>query len=77
MDGVFLLASSDGLALPMPPSQVATVGYLAGVLLPRLVTALTIARETSWKLTARMLFRQAAFAIAFSLILAWGGRWIL
>lgn len=76
-DGIFLLAGSDGLAFPMTAAQVLTAVYLAGVLLPCLVTALTIARETSWKWTARMLFRQAAFAIAFSLILAWGGRWIL
>jgi len=74
-DGIFLLAASDGLAIPLTGLQVLTAVYLAGVLLPCLVTALTIAKETSWKLALRILLRQASFAIGFSLILAWGGRW--
>ena len=48
----------------------------AGVLLPCLVTALTIARETGWTRTARLLVRQGAFAILFALLLAWGGEWL-
>ena len=76
-DGIFLLAAEDGLAFPMTAAQSLTAVYLAGVLLPCLVTALTIARESSWKQTSWMLARQAAFAIVFSILLAWGGRWIV
>jgi Fe2+ transport system protein B len=76
-DGIFLFAANDGIAFPMTASQVLTAVYLAGVLLPCLVTALTIARESSWKSTGLILARQAAFALLFSFLLAWGGRWIL
>ena len=48
--------------------------YLAGVLLPCLVTAFTVAREVSVRWTATMMGRQAAAAIGFALCLAWLGR---
>lgn len=76
-DGIFLFAAKEGLAFPMTALQVLTAVYLASVLLPCLVTAITIARESSWRNTGAMLVRQAAFAFLFSIILAWGGRWIL
>jgi small GTP-binding protein len=76
-DGIFLFASDDGLAIPMSTTQTLTAVYLSGVLLPCLVTALTIAKETNWEDTARLLLRQAGFAILFSAILAWGGKWLL
>jgi ferrous iron transport protein B len=76
-DGIFLFAADGGSAATLSPIQVLTAVYLAGVLLPCLVTALTIAKETSWRSTMRMLVRQASFAIGFSLILAWGGRWLI
>lgn len=76
-DGIFLFAANDDLAMPLTAVQVLTAVYLAGVLLPCLVTALTIAKETSWQRTLRMLLKQASFAIGFSLILAWGGRWLM
>lgn len=76
-DGIFLFAASDGLAMPMNIAQTLTAVYLAGVLLPCLVTALTIARETSWRRAASILLRQAGFAILFTLILAWGGWWLI
>lgn len=76
-DGIFLFAAENGLAFPMTTVQVLTGVYLAGVLLPCLVTALTIARETSWRSTGMLLLRQALFAIGFTLILAWGGRLLL
>jgi len=76
-DGIFLFAANEGLASPMTASQVLTAVYLASVLLPCLVTAITIAGESSWRTTGVMLARQAAFALLFSFILAWGGRWIL
>jgi len=74
-DSIFLFAVEDRLAFPLTASQVLTAVYLAGVLLPCLVTTLTIAKESSWKSTGLMLLRQAAFAIIFSLVLAWGSAW--
>ncbi len=76
-DGIVLFAANGDSALSMSASQVLTAVYLAGVLFPCLVTALTIGRETSWVLVGKLLVRQAAFAMIFSLILAWGGRWLL
>ncbi len=76
-DGIFLFAGSDGLAMPLNAVQTLTAVYLAGVLLPCIVTALTIMRETDWKNTSIMLARQAFFAIAFSAILAWSGWWLV
>lgn len=55
------------------PSQVLTAVYLAGVLLPCLVTLLTIAREMQWSFAARLCLRQMAWACSFSMIIAWLG----
>ena len=76
-DGIFLLAADDGLAFPMTATQALTAVYLAGVLLPCLVTAMTIGRETGWKATSKILARQAGFATLFAVVLAWGGRALL
>ena len=76
-DGIFLLAADDGPSFPMTAAQALTAIYLAGVLLPCLVTAMTIGRETGWKATSKLLARQAGFAILFALILAWGGSRLL
>ena len=76
-DGIFLFAADDGLAFPMTAAQSLTAVYLAGVILPCLVTALTMARESSFRKTGLILVRQAGFAILFSIVLAWGGRWLL
>lgn len=72
-DGIMLFASPD-LAASLAPLQLLTAVYLAGVLLPCLVTTLTIGRELSAGFALRLLARQAAFACAFALCLAWGGR---
>jgi len=74
-DGIFLLAADDGSSFSATPSQTLTAVYLAGVLLPCLVTAITIGRETGWKSMSKLLLRQAGFATLFALVLAWGGRW--
>jgi len=76
-DGIFLFASDDGLAIPMTATQTLTAVYLSGVLLPCLVTAMTIAKETNWRDTSKLLLRQAAFAVLFSALLAWGSNWLL
>ncbi|WP_309490233.1 nucleoside recognition domain-containing protein [Oceaniferula flava] len=58
------------------PAQVLTTVYLAGVLLPCLVTVFTIIREMRWKFAAKLCARQMAWASGFALIIAWGGALI-
>ncbi|MEM9160854.1 MAG: nucleoside recognition domain-containing protein [Verrucomicrobiota bacterium] len=55
------------------PSQILTAVYLAGVLLPCLVTLMTIGREMGGRFALRLAVRQAAWAAAFSIAIAWGG----
>lgn len=69
-DGLLLLASD---AVVLDGLQLLTAVYLAGVLLPCLVTAWTIARERSLRMTAGLLARQMAAALIFTAALAWGG----
>ena len=71
-DGLLLFAEPETLAM-LTPLQVLTGVYLAGVLLPCLVTLLTITREKSPRFALLLLSRQALAAIIFSLLLAWGG----
>jgi Fe2+ transport system protein B len=78
-DGLLLLRS-DGLSTTlsaMTPVQVLTAVYLAGVLLPCLVTAITVARELSPRYAGKMMLRQAAAAAGFSLLIGWGGALLL
>jgi ferrous iron transport protein B len=75
-DGLLLFAEPKTIAV-LSPLQILTAVYLAGVLLPCLVTALTIAREQSWKFALGLMARQSIAAILFTLILAWGGRLFL
>ncbi len=58
------------------PAQVLTAVYLAGVLLPCLVTLITIAKEMRWTFAAKLCARQIAWATAFSIIIAWAGALI-
>ena len=58
------------------PLQILTAVYLAGVLLPCLVTMLTVAREMRARFAFKMIARQASFAALFSLLIAWGGHFI-
>lgn len=67
----------DSLRVPLGGAvEVLTVVYLAGVLLPCLVTSLTIAREQSTAFALRLMARQAVAASGFALLIAWGGYWI-
>jgi Fe2+ transport system protein B len=70
-DGILLLAN-PGVSAGLKPLQVLTAVYLSGVLLPCLVTALTISREMGPGFAVRLLVKQAAWATGFSLVLAWG-----
>ena len=71
-DGLLLFAEPETLA-SLTPLQVLTGVYLAGVLLPCLVTLLTIMREKSSRFALLLLGKQAIAAIIFSWLLAWGG----
>lgn len=76
-DGLAIaLLDADWQAVKVPlttPVQVLTAVYLAGVLLPCLVTLWTIAREFTAKYALKLCLRQVAGAAGFSLLLAWGG----
>ena len=72
-DGIMLFGSPE-LVASLGALQLLTAVYLAGVLLPCLVTTLTIGRELTARFALRLLARQAAFACVFALCLAWGGR---
>jgi len=70
--------SWDTLKMPLDSSvQVLTAVYLAGVLLPCLVTVLTVAKEMRPSFALKMVGRQACFAVIFSLCIAWGGALIV
>ena len=72
---VGLLDSVDGtlkVALTTP-TQVLTAVYLAGVLLPCLVTLFTTVREMRWKFAAKLCARQITWAAGFAIIIAWSG----
>ena len=64
----------DSLKLPLDTSvQVLTAVYLAGVLLPCLVTVLTVVREMGSQFALKMVGRQACFAAFFAFCIAWIG----
>lgn len=69
-DGILLLGEPGAVAA-FNSGQLLTATYLAGVLLPCLVTAITIARERSLVFALRLVARQVAAAVVFTLILAW------
>ena len=71
-DGLLLFAEPETLAM-LTPLQVLTGVYLAGVLLPCLVTLLTIMQEKSSRFALLLLGKQAIAGVVFSLLLAWGG----
>ncbi|MBE9067984.1 hypothetical protein IQ260_15125 [Leptolyngbya cf. ectocarpi LEGE 11479] len=52
------------------------VTHLPGLVVPCLVTALTIAREQSVRFAVGRMARQAIAATGFSMLLAWGGGWL-
>ncbi|MEM7674324.1 MAG: nucleoside recognition domain-containing protein, partial [Verrucomicrobiota bacterium] len=56
------------------PFQMLTAVYLAGVLLPCLVTVITVAREMRPKFALKMVGRQVSYAAVFSLCIAWFGK---
>lgn len=76
-DGIALLTSEDAAVAALSPLEVLVAVYLAGVLLPCLVTAFTVAREVSAGYAAKLMARQAFAAVVFSAVIAWGGKLVL
>jgi len=70
-DGI-LLFTEPNLVGALTPLQILTAVYLAGVILPCLVTLLTIVREVSWRFALKLLSQQVVAGVSFSLLLAWG-----
>jgi ferrous iron transport protein B len=69
-DGVLLLGAPE-LVAQLSPGQILVSVYLAGVLVPCLVTFITVAQERSLRFAAFMIVRQASAALIFAAALAW------
>ena len=72
-DGLLLLAEPS-LMNSLSAIQILTGVYLAGTLLPCLVTFLTIIREMSWVFAIKMAARQITAVIAFTSLLAYSDK---
>ena len=73
-----LLDGGDSLKVPLESSvQILTAVYLASVLLPCMVTALTVMKEMRPSFALKMIFRQASFAALFSFCIAWSGAFLV
>ena len=70
------MLAQPGVATSLSAVQLLTAVYLAGVLLPCLVTCLTIVREEGRAFALKLVGRQAVAATGFSVLLAWGGAWL-
>jgi ferrous iron transport protein B len=70
-DGILLFAEPASTGA-LSHAQLLTGVYLAGVLLPCLVTLVTIAREQSRRFAAALVLRQSLAAVLFAMVLAWG-----
>ena len=55
------------------PIQLLTVVYLAGVLLPCLVTIYTVIKEMHLRFAIKLVIQQALFVSVFALLIAWLG----
>jgi hypothetical protein len=71
-----LLLGNDPAFSRLRDGQILTAVYLAGVLLPCIVTALTIGYEKSMRFALLLVTRQAIAAILFSMTLAWSTHWL-
>ena len=69
-DGILLLAE-DGTVASLSATQLLVATFLAGTVLPCLVTAITIGRELGLRLMGRLVVQQAAFAVAVAAAVGW------
>ena len=69
-DGILLLAE-EGTVASLSATQLLVATFLAGTVLPCLVTAMTIGRELGLRFTGRLVVQQAAFAVAVAAGVGW------
>ena len=69
-DGILLLAE-EGTVASLSASQLLVATFLAGTVLPCLVTAITIGRELGLRFTGRLVVQQATFAVAVAATVGW------
>ena len=66
-DGILLL-DEEGTVASLSATQLLVATFLAGTMLPCLVTAITIGRGLGLQFTGRLIAQQAAFAVAVALV---------
>ena len=69
-DGILLLAE-QGTVASLSAAQLLVATFLAGTMLPCLVTAITIGRELGLRFAGRLVVQQAAFAVAVAAAAGW------
>ena len=74
-DGLLLLAEPN-LVSSLSAIQILTGVYLAGTLLPCIVTFLTIIREMSWMFAIKMVSKQIIAVVGFTLLLAHSDKFL-
>ena len=74
-DGLLLLAEPN-LVSSLSAIQILTGVYLAGTLLPCIVTFLTVIREMSWMFAIKMVSKQIIAVVAFTLLLAHSDKFL-
>ena len=70
-DGILLLAEG-GTVASLSATQLLVATFLAGTVLPCLVTAITMGRELGVRFAGRLVVQQAAFAGAVAAAVGWG-----
>ena len=69
-DGILLLAEA-GTVASLSATQLLVATFLAGTVLPCLVTAITIGRELGVRFAGMLVVKQAAFAVAVAAAVGW------
>ena len=69
-DGILLLAEA-GTVASLSATQLLVATFLAGTVLPCLVTAITIGRELGLRFASRLVVQQSAFAATIAIAVSW------
>ena len=69
-DGILLLAEA-GTVASLSATQLLVATFLAGTVLPCLVTAITIGRELGLRFAGKLVVKQSAFAVAVAAAVGW------
>jgi Fe2+ transport system protein B len=72
-----LVDPAGGLKVPLhAASQLLATVLLAGMVLPCVVTSLTLTRELGWRRTGTLLLRQVTVVTILVGLLSWSGHWL-